>query len=114
MPNTNSARKSLRVGERRNVENRKIKLAIRKVMKNASVETLPEVFSTLDKAAKKNIMHENKAARLKSRVSARVSKMGTEIVKEVKKAVVKKTAAKKAAVKKAIVKKTTEKKAAAK
>lgn len=107
MPNTNSARKSLRVGERRTVENRKIKLAIRKVMKNASIETLPAVFSTLDKAAKKNIMHENKAARLKSRVSARVLKADGEPVKEVKKVTAKKSTAKKIATKKAAIKKST-------
>ncbi len=110
MPNTNSARKSLRVGERRNVENRKIKLNIRQVMKKASAETLPEVFRVLDKAAKNNVIHENKAARLKSNVSARIAKGDVEVkIEKPKKTTAKKTAAKKAIVKKAIANKTVKK-----
>lgn len=104
MPNTNSARKSLRVGERRNAENRKVKMNIRQVMKKASTETLSEVFSTLDKAAKNHVIHENKAARLKSRVSAKVAKV--EEPKAEKKAATKKTTTKKTTT----AKKTTAKK----
>lgn len=37
-------------------------------------KTLSQVFSALDKAAKKNIIHKNKAARKKSRLSKLLAK----------------------------------------
>lgn len=106
MPNTKSARKSLRVGIRRNAENKKIKLDIRQAVKKASLENLGEVYKILDKAAKNNVIHKNKAARLKSRISASVNR---EEVKETVKKSTTKTPAKKT-IKKTTVKKTTAKK----
>ncbi|MDO8513591.1 MAG: 30S ribosomal protein S20 [bacterium] len=113
MPNTKSARKSLRVSVRRNSENRQTKTNLRQVLKATSDKKLPEVFSALDKAAKNHIMHPNKAARLKSRAARQLSDFGKEAEKTVKptKAVkpkskaVKKSTAKKTATKKKSVKK---------
>lgn len=38
-------------------------------------EQLPKVMSLLDKLAKKNIIHKNKAANLKSKLSKHVNKL---------------------------------------
>lgn len=107
MPNTKSARKSLRVGIRRNVENKKVKLNIRQVVKKASAETLSEVFKVLDKAAKNNVIHKNKASRLKSRISQSVSKEDVKAETPKKTA---KTTTKKPTTKKTVTKKPTAKK----
>ncbi len=73
MPISASAKKSLRVAERRAVENKAMKIRLKNQAKKASVETLPDLFRLLDKAAKVHVIHKNKAARLKSRYSKRVS-----------------------------------------
>ena len=39
-------------------------------------ELFPKVSSMLDKLAKNNVIHKNKAANLKSKLSAHVSKLG--------------------------------------
>lgn len=41
--------------------------------KNVAVEKLPSVFSQIDKLAKRNIIHKNKAANLKSKLSKYVN-----------------------------------------
>ena len=41
--------------------------------KKAAQEQLPKVISLLDKLAKKNIIHKNKAANLKSKLTKRVN-----------------------------------------
>jgi len=80
MPNTKSAIKAARQNLRHRVANsttlEKIKKTSKKYKRLISAanldeakKTLQEVFSSLDKAAKKNIIHKNKAARLKSRLS---------------------------------------------
>ena len=43
--------------------------------KNAAVEMLPKVSSMLDKLAKRNIIHRNKAANLKSSLAVYVNKL---------------------------------------
>lgn len=73
MPITRSARKALRVSGRRTDENRQVKQKIRQTLKNASEKNIAEVFSVLDKAAKRDVIHPNKAARLKSRLSKKLS-----------------------------------------
>jgi small subunit ribosomal protein S20 len=102
MPITSSARKALRVGLRRTQENRQTKQAIRTTLKKATGETLPQAFSILDKAAKKGVIHPNKAARLKSRlnkqltgeVAAAPEKKATTKAKATKKTTKKSTAKK--------------------
>ena len=77
MPITSSAKKALSVSIRRKAENdlvrAKIKSAVKGakisiVTKNADVtEKIQKLYKELDTAAKKNVIHKNKAARLKSR-----------------------------------------------
>lgn len=43
--------------------------------KKAATEQLPKVISLLDKLAKKNIIHKNKAANLKSKLTKHVNKL---------------------------------------
>lgn len=43
--------------------------------KSAAQEQLPKVISLLDKLAKKNIIHKNKAANLKSKLTKHVNKL---------------------------------------
>lgn len=73
MPVIKSAKKKLRQDKKRQLENKKIKNAFKAVLKdvreNPSAKAVEKAFSSLDKAAKKGIIHKNKAARLKSAVS---------------------------------------------
>lgn len=43
--------------------------------KTKAAEQLPKVVSLLDKLAKKNIIHKNKAANLKSKLAKHVNKL---------------------------------------
>jgi small subunit ribosomal protein S20 len=85
MPNTKSAIKAARQTIRRHATNLvasdKIKKAIKQVKKLAATGKMDEArkalsaaFASLDKAAKKHIIHKNKASRLKSRLSKLLSK----------------------------------------
>ena len=85
MPNTKSAIKAARQNIRRRAVNlavlEKIKKAIKQVRKLATAgklddakKSLTAAFAALDKAAKKHIIHKNKASRLKSRLSKLIAK----------------------------------------
>jgi len=78
MPVTKSAAKALRRDRRRTIINLRIKRAykeaVRLMRKNPTVETLKKAYSQLDRAAKKKVIHKNKAARLKSRLSKLLTK----------------------------------------
>lgn len=85
MPHSASAKKRLRQNIRSRDRNRAaksaIKTSIRKVLKALSEQDLPaarEHFRTVakraDRAASANTIHRNKAARIKSRLSARILK----------------------------------------
>jgi small subunit ribosomal protein S20 len=73
MPVTKSARKKLKQDRKRENTNNKIESSLKKVVKdtrkNVSVKKLQEAFSAIDKAAKDNIIHKNKAARMKASLS---------------------------------------------
>ena len=73
MPITKSAKKKLRKDIKRESENLKLKKTYKKTVKttreNPSKKNLSEANKVLDKAAKKGIIHKNKAARLKSRLA---------------------------------------------
>jgi small subunit ribosomal protein S20 len=75
MPNIQSAKKKLRQDKKRSQKNAKYELAVKKAIKTASKakekkqKTLDNVFSLIDTAAKHKVIHKNKAARLKARVS---------------------------------------------
>lgn len=87
MPRTKSVFKSLRSSLRKRVINlrtkRKYKAAVKEVRDavkdkdfKTAQEALPEAFKQLDLAAKKHIIHPNKADRLKSRLSQAVNRAG--------------------------------------
>lgn len=78
MPNVKSAEKRMRTNEiraERNRQNRsRLRTALKKVRKadtsEAGAEALKDAAALLDKLARKRIIHPNKAARAKSRLSA--------------------------------------------
>jgi ribosomal protein S20 len=106
MPVTESAKKALRNAQAKEARNTEVEAQLKRVLKNAKAENLNEVVSFVDKAAKRHIIHPNKAARIKARL-ARIFTAGvTEMPKTVKKSAAKKgAAAKKAATKRAAAKK---------
>ncbi len=73
MPILANAKKALRVSKKKTVANRRTKSLVKtfvdKVMKTPTAESLAAAFSQVDKAVKKNVIHRNKAARMKSRMS---------------------------------------------
>ncbi len=73
MPLTKSAIKTLRQEKHRTATNKpvrsRVKTASDSYKAKPSTELLAKAFSALDRAAKRHIMHKNKAARLKSRLS---------------------------------------------
>jgi small subunit ribosomal protein S20 len=78
-----SAKKRIRQTEQRKLHNRyyarSARNAIKKLRntkdKDAAAELLPEVSSILDKLAKRNIIHRNKAANLKSSLARHVNNL---------------------------------------
>ena len=78
MPILKSAIKKLRQAKVKTVANRKKKDALKKVVdefkKKPSQKALSGAFSSLDKAAKSGVLHKRKAARLKSRLAARLAR----------------------------------------
>lgn len=73
MPIIQSAIKKVRKDKTRTVRNNKRKSLLKSLIKKArnqkSPESLKAVYSALDKAAKVKLIHPNKSARLKSRLS---------------------------------------------
>lgn len=80
MPNTNSAKKALRQNTKRRLLNRMqrsaLKTIVKKVRSSAEAGQAEEAqanlklaYKKLDQAASKNLIHANKAARLKSRLT---------------------------------------------
>jgi small subunit ribosomal protein S20 len=93
--------------ERNRYKGKTTRNAIRKVAAIASFDEaskeLPATIAMIDKLAKSNIIHKNKAANLKSKLQKKVNALKNEVVAP--KVVAKKAAAKKAAPKKAAKKK---------
>lgn len=77
MPIHKSPEKRMRQNERKRVVNKATRTALRREMKayrdlergEPSKAQYPSISSTIDKAAKKGIIHHRKASRLKSRLS---------------------------------------------
>lgn len=69
MPVTESAKKALRNAEAKSVRNSLVKAELKRALKNATIENLSKVVSLVDKAAKRMVIHPNKAARIKSNLS---------------------------------------------
>jgi small subunit ribosomal protein S20 len=85
MPNRKAAVKRLRVDKKRHQRNLKIKTELKKSLKKLQAlltaknsaeakASLAKVFSLLDKAAKKKILHQNTANRKKGRLAKKVLK----------------------------------------
>ena len=85
MPKRRAAVKRLRVDKKRHQRNLVIKREIKKALKKFQAlftaknfaqakADLGKIYSLLDKAAKKNIMHPNTANRKKARLARRISK----------------------------------------
>lgn len=81
MANHKSALKRIRSNEAKRLRNRyqhkTARNAIRRLKatedKSEATKSLPEIISMIDKLAKKNIIHNNKAANLKSQLTKHVS-----------------------------------------
>lgn len=73
MPIIRSAIKKVRKDKVRTARNRRretnLKALVKKARSSKSAKDLQAVYSALDKAAKVKLIHPNKAARLKSRLS---------------------------------------------
>ncbi len=77
MPNVKSAIKRVRTSEKRRAANRRDRSRLRSALKNArqadapgsAEERLREAVSLLDRSARKGLIHPNKAARDKSRLT---------------------------------------------
>jgi DNA-binding protein HU-beta len=122
MPIIKSAKKRVRTANKAAIRNSKTKRALKSALKllakSPTSENLSRAQSEIDTAAKKHVIHVNKAARLKSRVAASAKKSGVKLSasKKTSKATPAKakTAPAKTTTKKAPAKATTTKKAPAK
>ena len=84
MANHKSSIKRIRQEEKRRLHNRyygkTMRNAVRKLRattdKAEAVALYPKVQKLLDKLAKTNLIHKNKAANLKSKLSAHINKLG--------------------------------------
>ncbi|MFA9288790.1 MAG: 30S ribosomal protein S20 [Weeksellaceae bacterium] len=80
MPNIKSAKKKMKQDVKRTQQNGMYKSRVEDIMKDArkgkmenKATFLSEAYSKIDKAAKKMVIHANRAKRLKSRVSRLVA-----------------------------------------
>lgn len=99
MPISKSAKKALRVSLKKTSLNRYRKALIKEAMKNVDQNSINKAVSMIDKGVKWGILHQNKAARLKSQLSKKFSTKPASD-KPAAKAKAAKPAAKKTAVKK--------------
>jgi small subunit ribosomal protein S20 len=85
MPRRKTSLKKARADKKRHLRNLKVKQELKKALKkfqallsakniDEAKKYLATLFSKLDKAAKKNIIHPNTASRKKSRLARRLSK----------------------------------------
>ncbi len=89
MPVTKQAIKKVRQDKRKTLINLKVKQAYKKTVrdfvKKPTEAGLTSVFKSLDKAAKGNVIHKNRASRLKSRLSKKLPKTALKKPSPVKK-----------------------------
>lgn len=104
MPIIQSAKKRVRTTKKASALNNKtkrnFKAALKLFAKKPTVKSLSDVQSNLDTAAKKGVIHKNKAARLKKRAAAKAKAAGVKPTKTAAKKPATKPAAKKAPAKK--------------
>lgn len=108
MPIIKSAKKRVKVAKKAAIRNsktkRSLKTALKAFTKSPSNKTQSAAQSNIDKAAKKGLVHKNKAARLKKQAAAKAKAAGVKPAAK-KAAPAKKPAAKKAPAKKPAAKK---------
>ena len=81
MANHKATKKDVRQSRKRNERNRYYGKTTRNAIRDlkkltdkaAASENLPEVISMIDKLAKRNVIHKNKAANLKSKLAKKVN-----------------------------------------
>ena len=81
MANHKSAQKRIRSNDAKRVHNRYYAKSTRTALKTLNLTTdkeeakklLPKISSMVDKLAKKNIIHKNKASNIKSKITKRVN-----------------------------------------
>ena len=116
MPIIKSAKKRVKVAAKAHARNTRTRRDMRDALKSFTKaidsgkateisKAQTAVYKALDTAAKKNVIHKNKAARFKAKLSAQAKSKGAKPTKAATKAPVKKPAAKKAPAKKATAKK---------
>jgi len=87
MPNTRAAKKALRQNQKKRVHNLRKKRGLLNTIKDykktveagqtqEAQQKLPSVYKSLDKAAKTGLIKPNKASRLKSRLTKKLSGRG--------------------------------------
>jgi small subunit ribosomal protein S20 len=90
MPIIKSAKKRQKTARKATVRNfktkRRLKTAIKNLTKSTTLKNFSVVQSNIDKAAKKHIIHKNKAARLKRKTAQNAKKLGLKIDQKKKKA----------------------------
>lgn len=75
MPIIKSARKALKIARKRTARNQAQKQTIKKLAKSIKDEKdISRLYSLIDKAKKKNVINGNKAARLKSGLTKKLTK----------------------------------------
>lgn len=94
MPVIKSAKKKLRQDKKRTASNKRLKNLFEKLVKQAkkspTEKSVKRAISAIDKVASKNIIHENKAGRLKSTLSKLSTKPKLKSVTKPKKEIKKK------------------------
>jgi small subunit ribosomal protein S20 len=83
MANHQSAKKRIRQSENKRLHNRYYAKTMRNAVralrgtadKKEAEEKLPSIYAMLDKLAKRNVIHKNKASNLKSKLTKHVSKL---------------------------------------
>jgi len=105
MPIIKSAKKRVKVAKKATIRNSKTKRSLKSALKTfrsgLTPKSLRDAQSSIDKAAKKNVIHKNKASRLKKRAAAQAKAKGVKLSKTVAKKAAPKKTVKKAAPKKA-------------
>lgn len=81
MPITKTAKRALRSSKRKQDVNKafmtRFEVAIREAKKNKTEDAIKKASSLADRAAKKHIIHKNKASRIKSRLSKLITEKTT-------------------------------------
>ena len=86
MPVTTTAKRALRSSKKKEHINKltvsKLEVAVRRARKSKDKEKIIAAISLADKAAKKKVIHKNKAARIKSQLSKLLPKTAAKTKKK--------------------------------